>query len=126
MIGTDGIYQPDSVIHPRQYGSAPRILGPWVRNHNFLTLEEAVYKLSAFPAERFGLKERGVVREGWFADLVVFDAEAIHDRATFRQPQQTAVGVEHVLVNGVPIVYEGAPIDDLPPRLPGRSLRFKQ
>ena len=126
MIGTDGIYQPDSVIHPRQYGSAPRILGPWVRDHNFLTLEEAVYKLSAFPAERFGLKQRGVVREGWFADLVVFDAEAIHDRATFRQPQQTAAGVEHVLVNGVPIVYEGAPIDDLPPHLPGRSLRFKQ
>jgi N-acyl-D-amino-acid deacylase len=124
MMGTDGIYQPDGVIHPRQYGSAPRVLGAWVREHNFLTLEEAVHKLSAFPAARFGLKERGVVREGWYADLVVFDAETIQDKATFRQPQQTAVGVEQVLVNGVPIVSEGAPILEWPADLPGRALRF--
>lgn len=126
MIGTDGIYQPEGVIHPRQYGSAPRILGPWVRDHSFLTLEEAVYKLSAFPAERFGLKERGVMRAGWFADMVIFDATTVADRATFRQPHQTATGIEHVIVNGTPILRNGEPIRDFSAHLPGRALRFKQ
>ncbi|MFN8443676.1 MAG: D-aminoacylase [Caldilineaceae bacterium] len=126
MLGTDGIFQPESVIHPRQYGSAPRILGPCVRDRKLFSLEDAVYKLSAHPAERFGLTQRGLVREGWFADLVVFDAAEIRDRATFQQPHQLSVGVEQVLVNGVPIIRNSQPVTDLPARLPGRALRFKQ
>jgi len=125
MLGTDGIYQPASVIHPRQYGSSARILGACVRDRKLFSLEEAIYKISAFPAERFGLKERGVVCQGWFADLVVFDAEHIRDRATFQSPHQPSVGVEQVIVNGVSIIRHGQPVTDLPTRLPGRALRFK-
>ncbi|MFN8488053.1 MAG: D-aminoacylase [Caldilineaceae bacterium] len=126
MMGTDGIYHPDSVIHPRQYGSAARVLGPCVRDRKLFSLEEAVYKLSAFPAERFGLNERGVLREGWFADLTIFDADEIRDRATFQDPHQVSAGMAHVIVNGVPIVCDGQPATDLPARLPGRALRFKR
>lgn len=126
MMGTDGIYHEDGAVHPRQYGSAARLLGPAVRDKNWLTLEEAVYKLSGYPAQRFGLEERGLLREGYWADLVVFDAEQVRDRATFEDPHQTAVGVEHVVVNGTPIIRDGVPIDDLQGPLPGRSLRFKQ
>jgi len=125
MMGTDGIFQPDSVIHPRQYGSVARLLGPCVRDHSLFSLEEAVHKLSALPAERFGLKQRGVVREGWFADLVVFDSAEIRDMATFQQPHQPSVGVEQVIVNGVPIIRNSQPVGDLPTPLPGRALRFK-
>ena len=126
MMGTDGIYYPDSVIHPRQYGSVARVLGSCVRDHKLFTLEEAVYKLSAFPAERFGLTARGVLREQWFADLVVFDADEIQDRATFQQPHQISPGVEHVIVNGTPIVRGGQPVTDWPAHLPGRALQFKR
>ncbi|MCX6048524.1 MAG: D-aminoacylase [Chloroflexi bacterium] len=126
MMGTDGIYQPDSVIHPRQYGSTARVLGPCVRDRQLFSLEEAVYKLSAFPAERFGLKERGVLRQGWFADLAIFDAAEIHDRATFQQPHQISPGMAHVIVNGAPIVVNGQPVTNLPTRLPGRALHFKR
>ncbi len=126
MMGTDGIFQPDSVIHPRQFGSAARLLGACVRDYGLFSLEEAVSKLSALPAERFGLTQRGVIREGWFADLVVFDGATISDRATFQQPHQPSVGVEQVIVNGVPIIRNGQPVSDLPTPLPGRALRFKK
>ena len=126
MMGTDGIFQPDSVIHPRQYGSAARLLGPCVRDYGLFSLEEAVHKMSGLPAERFGLKRRGLVREGWFADLVVFDSATIRDRATFHDPHQPSVGVEQVIVNGVPIIRNGQPVADLPTPLPGRALRFKR
>ena len=125
MMGTDGIFHEDGVVHPRQYGSAARVLGPAVRK-GWLTLEEAVYKLSGYPAQRFGLLERGQVREGCWADLVVFDAEQISDRATFTDPHQYSVGVEQVLVNGTPIIRNGAPVTDLAGPLPGRALKFKQ
>ena len=126
MMGTDGIYQPDSVIHPRQYGSATRVLGPCVRDAKLFSLEEAVYKLSALPAERFGLKERGVLQPGWFADLVVFDEATMQDRATFAHPHQISAGVEQVIVNGRPIVHNSQPLTDWTGRLPGRALQFKQ
>lgn len=126
MMGTDGIYHEDGAIHPRQYGSAVRLLGPAVRDKGWLTLEDAVYKLSAYPAQRFGLLERGLVCEGYWADLVVFDADTVTDRATFADPHQTAVGVEHVVVNGVPIVCDGVPVEEFGGPLPGRALRFKQ
>lgn len=126
MMGSDGIYHEDASTHPRQFGSAARLLGSAVRDKKWLTLEDAVYKLSGYPAERFGLAERGQVREGWWADLVVFDAATIADRATYEDSQQLAVGVEHVLVNGVPIIANGQPITQFEGPLPGRALRFKE
>jgi N-acyl-D-amino-acid deacylase len=125
MMGSDGIYHEDGVVHPRQYGSAARLLGPAVRN-GWLSLEDAVHKLSGYPADRFGLVERGQLREGWCADLVVFDANVIEDRATYENPHQYAAGVEQVMVNGVRVIADGAPVEKLPAVLPGRSLRFKQ
>ncbi|HXF60567.1 MAG TPA: amidohydrolase family protein, partial [Caldilineaceae bacterium] len=126
MMGSDGIYHEDGAIHPRQYGSAARLLGPAVRDKGWLTLEDAVYKLSGFPARRFGLTQRGELREGWYADVVVFDPDTITDRATYRDPHQLAVGVEHVLVNGAAIIAGGQPVTELPSPLPGRALKFKQ
>lgn len=131
MMGTDGIFhagppEDTSVVHPRQYGSVARLLGPCVRDRKLFSLEAAVHKLSGKPAERFGLAKRGLLREGWFADVVVFDADTVADRATFADPHQTSAGMDHVLVNGVPIVRNGEAVTDLPAELPGRSLKFKQ
>jgi N-acyl-D-amino-acid deacylase len=125
MMGTDGIYFPDSAVHPRVYGSAARLLGPCVRDKKLFSLEEAVYKLSSYPAERFGVVKRGVIREGNYADLVIFDADAVVDHATFDDPQHYSAGVEHVIVNGVPIIREGQAVDDLPAELPGRYLKYR-
>ncbi len=126
MMGSDGIYFPDGAVHPRVYGSAAHLLGPCVRNKNLFSLEEAVYKLSGYPAERFGLSNRGAVAEGKFADLVIFDAGQIADRATYEAPHQYSVGVEHVLVNGVPIIRDGKPVAGIGTPLPGRYLRFRR
>ena len=121
MMGSDGIFFPGGKIHPRQYGSATRLLGHYVRRKRLMSLEDAVYKLSGFPAARHKLRGRGAVRKGYFADLVVFDPETVHDNATFDDPHQLSTGIEHVLVNGVPILREGQPISGA---LPGRYLRF--
>jgi N-acyl-D-amino-acid deacylase len=126
MMGSDGIYHEDGAIHPRQYGSGVRLLGPAVRQKKWMSLEDAVYKLSGYPAQRFGLAERGQVREGWYADLVVFDPVTVTDRATYADPHQYAVGVAHVIVNGTPIICDGQPRTDFPGKLPGRALKFKQ
>ncbi len=125
MMGTDGIYFPDGAVHPRIYGSAGRLLGPCVRDHRLFSLEDAVYKLSGHAASRFGLKDRGVLKEGSFADLVVFDPQAVTDRATYKEPHQYCVGIEHVLVNGVPIIRDGKEVKDLHSPLPGRALKYK-
>ncbi|HUG94503.1 MAG TPA: D-aminoacylase [Planctomycetaceae bacterium] len=126
MMGTDGIYFDDGHVHPRVYGSAGRLLGPCVRDWKLFSLEDAVWKLSGRAAERFGLTGRGVLREGGFADVVVFDAETITDRATYDDPHQFTAGVEHVLVNGVPILANRAPIEAFDGDLPGRALRFNK
>ena len=99
-------------------------MGPCVRDHKLFSLEDAVYKLSGYPAERFGLRQRGRVAEGFYADLVVFDAETVADRATYQDPHQHSVGVADVLVNGVSIIRAGDPVEDLGPHLPGRYLKF--
>ena len=125
MMGSDGIYFPDGVVHPRMYGSAPRLLGPCVRDHGLFSLEEAVYKLSGHAAARFGLAQRGLLREDYSADVVVFDPAVVADRATFDNPHQLSVGVEHVIVNGTSIIAEGSAIANLSHPLPGRSLRFE-
>lgn len=125
MMGSDGIYHEDGIVHPRQYGSAARLLGPAVRNE-WLSLEDAVYKLSGYPADRFGLTKRGQLRQDWWADVVVFDANVVEDKATYENPHQYAAGVEQVLVNGTRVISDGAPVVELPDVLPGRALRFKQ
>jgi N-acyl-D-amino-acid deacylase len=123
MIGSDAIWQPEAPVHPRQYGTAPRVLGPLVRERGLLTLEEAVRKLSGFPAERLQLANRGIVRGGAFADLVVFDPLTVADRATFAEPCQPPLGVERVYVNGRAVLVDGQPVLASSPQLPGRVLR---
>jgi N-acyl-D-amino-acid deacylase len=125
VMGTDGIYFPDGRVHPRMYGSAPRLLGPCVRDDRLFSLEQAVAKLSDRPARRFGCAERGQVRESWHADLVVFDAETVADRATYDDPQQLPLGIDHVFVNGTQVIADGAAVTELPDPLPGRSLIFQ-
>lgn len=130
MMGSDGIFHErspndQSVVHPRQYGSAARLLGMSVREKQLFSLEEAVHKLSGYPAERFGLHKRGLLREGWFADVVIFDAASIQDHATYLEPHQYSVGVEHVLVNGVSIIRNGEAVADLSKPFPRRALRYK-
>jgi N-acyl-D-amino-acid deacylase len=100
-----GGMDPDSaqgLAHPRAYGSYPRILGRYVREEGVISLEEAVQKATSAVARRLFLEDAGVLGEGYFADVVVFDPERIGDRATFEDPHQLSVGVEHVFVNGVP------------------------
>jgi N-acyl-D-amino-acid deacylase len=102
MIGSDGevpIFG-QAHPHPRSYGTNVRVLGRYVRELNVITLENAIYKMSAFPAKRLGLKDRGTLREGLKADLVVFDPNTVRDMATFEQPHQYAEGVSVVIVNG--------------------------
>ncbi len=93
--------------HPRGYGSAPRVLGRYVREMGVLTLEAAVAKLSAVPAARLGLDRRGEVREGWAADLVAFDPATVLDLASFEDPAQYPVGIPHVVVNGELALRDG-------------------
>jgi dihydroorotase/N-acyl-D-amino-acid deacylase len=93
--------------HPRAYGTFPRILRKYVREEKRLTLEEAIRKFSALPAQRMRLGDRGVLKVGMWADVVVFDPETIRDRATFAQPHQLAEGMRWVLVNGIPIIADG-------------------
>ena len=103
---------------PRGCGCYARYLGHHVRNGDW-TLEEAVMKCSYHVARRFGLKDRGLVREGLAADVVVFDPATIADRSTFEDGKQLAVGVEHVFVNGTPVLLNGART----PARPGRGLK---
>ncbi|MBW3535222.1 MAG: amidohydrolase family protein, partial [Gemmatimonadetes bacterium] len=97
----------EGLAHPRAYGTFPRILGRYVREEGVLELEDAVRKASSAVATRLGIRERGLLKEGFYADLVVFDPETIGDRATFEDPHQLSTGVEHVLVNGVPVIRDG-------------------
>ncbi len=96
-----------SGAHPRAYGNFARLLGRYVRDEKLISLEEAVYRLSGLPATNLGLAGRGILREGMFADVVVFDPAQIADRATFDQPHQYAVGMTHVFVNGVQVLKDG-------------------
>ncbi len=93
--------------HPRAYGNFARLLGRYVRDEKIISLAEAVKRLSGLPATNLGLDHRGFVREGMFADVVVFDPATIADRATFEKPHQYAVGMKHVFVNGVQVLKDG-------------------
>ena len=105
--------------HPRAYGTFPRILRRYVREEKLLTLQEAIRKFSALPAQRMRLADRGVLKKGLWADVVVFDPEKIRDVATFEKPNQLAQGMEYVLVNGVPVIDKGS----MTQALPGKVLR---
>ncbi len=100
MIGSDGIPSPTGKPHPRLYGTFARVLGRYVREEKLLGLEEAVHKMSGRPARRFQLAERGEVREGWSADLVVFDPRTVAESATYEEPRRHPTGIEYVIVNG--------------------------
>lgn len=111
-IGTDAAgMDPDSargnLAHPRAYGTYPRILGRYVRDEKVIGLEDAIRKMTSAVATRLSIPDRGVLRPGMFADIVVFDPATIIDRATYEQPHQLSVGVEHVFVNGVEVVAHG-------------------
>jgi len=105
--------------HPRAYGTFPRILRKYVREDHALRLEDAIRKFSALPAQKMRFADRGVLKEGMWADVVVFDPNEIRDVATFEQPNQLSVGMRYVLVNGVPVIAEGK----MTQALPGKVLR---
>jgi N-acyl-D-aspartate/D-glutamate deacylase len=105
--------------HPRAYGTFPRILRKYLREEHKLSLADAIRKFSALPAQRMRLIDRGVLKQGMWADIVVFDPETIHDAADFEHPNQLSVGMQHVLVNGIPVIENGKMTN----ALPGRVLR---
>jgi len=110
-FGTDADgMDPDSakgMTHPRAYGNYPRILGRFVREQHVLTLEDAIRKMTWAVAQRLSIRDRGLLHEGMYADVVVFDPRTIIDRATYEQPHQLSVGMKHVFVNGVAVVSDG-------------------
>ena len=115
---------PDGILgqahpHPRAYGTFPRILSKYVREEKALTLEGAIRKFSALPAQRLRLTDRGVLKAGMWADIVVFDPATVRDVATFDNPNQLSEGMEYVLVNGVPVIDQGK----MTGTLPGKVLR---
>lgn len=97
-----------SLPHPRAYGNFARVLGKYVRDEKLLPLEAAIRKMTYLPATNLGLDHRGLLHEGYFADVVVFDPKTIADKATYEKPHKYAVGVKHVFVNGVPVLKDGA------------------
>src|SRR5881394_4384327 len=100
MIGSDGLPN-DPLPHPRLWGTFPRVLGRYSRELRLFSLAEAVRKMTSLPAETFGFQDRGRIREGYCADLVLFNPESVRDTATFSDPVRAAVGIEAVWVNGV-------------------------
>lgn len=111
--------------HPRGYGAFARVLGHYVREEGVLTLEEAVRKMTSLPAWRIGQPERGRIAEGMLADIAVFDPARIRDRATFTEPHHFVVGVEHVLVNGVPVIVGASLTGEKPGRVLTRAVEGK-
>ncbi len=115
---------PDGILgqehpHPRAYGTFPRILRKYVREDSVITLLEAIRKFTSLPANKMHLTDRGTLTEGNWADVVVFDPDSVRDLATFEEPNQLSVGMDWVLVNGVPVIAEGKATD----ALPGKVLR---
>ena len=127
MIGTDGWgVAPTGILgfgkpHPRFYGTYPRILGKYVREEGLLKLEDAIRKMTSFPAQKLGLHDRGIIRENMIADIVIFDHKRVIDRATYENPHQFPAGIKHVINNGEIIVEN----EQQTKILPGRILRHK-
>ncbi len=127
MFGTDGWgVSPSGPMsygkpHPRFYGSFPRILGKMVREQNLLSIEEAIRKMTSFPAKKLGLTDRGLLRKDFWADIVIFDSDSIADLATFSDPHKFPRGVKYVLINGDIVVNN----EELVDKLPGKVIRRK-
>lgn len=123
MIGTDGAgVSPTGLLshgkpHPRHYGTYPRVLGRYVREKGLLSLEEAIYKMTGFPAKRLKIEDRGTLQEDNWADIVIFDPDTIIDNATFIDPHQFPTGIHHVIVNGVVVVTNDKQLDIFPGRV---------
>ena len=119
-IGSDGIALPAGVRtsfgspHPRSFGSHTRLLSEYVREHHVFTVEEAVRKMTSLPANRLGLADRGILRQGMKADVVVFDPATVKDMATYENPARYSQGIDWVLVNGKAVVADGKPTNALP------------
>lgn len=127
-LAPEGVFLKSSV-HPRAYGSFARLLGKYVREEKILTLEEAIRKLAALPAGNLKIDRRGMLKEGYFADIVVFDPAKIQDHATFEKPHQYATGVIHVFVNGVQVLKDGEHTGATPGRVvrgPGWTKRGRR
>ena len=118
MIGSDGLAM-GGKPHPRLYGTFPRVIGHYARDRGIMPLEQAIHRMTAMPAEKFHLADRGVLRAGAFADLVIFNAKEILDTATYADPRRYPVGISHVIVNGTMVVRDGAHLG----ARPGRALR---
>lgn len=118
MIGSDGLPH-DLHPHPRLWGTFARVLGHYARDLKLFSLEEAVRKMTALPAATFGIQQRGLIQEGSYADLVVFDPKKVEDQATFQEPTRAAAGIIRVLVNGRTVWSDGGPTGERP----GRVLR---
>ena len=113
MIGSDGLPH-DIHPHPRLWGTFPRVLGHYARDVGLFSLEEAVFRMTGLPAREFGVQQRGLLAEGNFADLVIFDPETIIDTATFEEPRRPATGIENVFVNGISVWRGGRATGALP------------
>jgi len=105
--------------HPRAYGTFPRILAKYVRDERKLTLPDAIRKFTSLPAQREHLADRGVVKQGMWADLVVFDPAKVRDEATYADPNKLSIGMQYVIVNGVAVIEDGK----MTGKLPGKVLR---
>ena len=104
FVGTDGL--PGRRPHPRLWGTFPKILRKWVREEKFLTLQEVVHKFSSGPAEKLNLKDRGEIKIGKIADIVIFDFNQVGDRATYEKPTLSAKGIKYVIVNGKIVIAD--------------------
>jgi N-acyl-D-amino-acid deacylase len=122
ILGSDGIYFPGGCVHPRVFGSVGRWIGPLVRDRKLFSLEDAIHKASGKAAARFRLANRGVIREGAAADVIIFDPDKVADRATYADPQQQCVGFDRIIVNGQVVMTDGQAVSSKSP-LPGRFLK---
>ena len=118
MVGSDSVFVGERPS-PRTYGTFPRILGDLVRGERLMSLPDAIRKMTSYPAARLGLLDRGILRDGMKADLVVFDPATVRSMATYESPRRFPVGIDHVIVNGHLVVDDGRVTD----ALPGRALR---
>lgn len=122
MIGSDGVSideaeGPVGSVHPRSFGTFSRVLGFYTRELGLLHLSEAIKKLTYMPAQRLGFDDRGLIREGAWADIVAFDSETVSEQASLENPGRFSTGIEYVLVNGVAVVENGEPVDNRPGRV---------
>jgi N-acyl-D-amino-acid deacylase len=122
-FGSDAAsYAPEGVFlrsssHPRAFGNFSRLLGKYVREEKVISLEEAIYKLTTLPATNLKIKKRGALKEGFYADLAIFDPNEIQDHATFDKPMQYSTGMVHVFVNGTQVLNNGEHTGALPGRV---------